>query len=123
LSSSVGCRCGYTVPFSELNQEFQAIACLLFPRRADIELPAAKVKGTKRKREHDPDAPKRPISAYLHWIKASRPEFQAQNPEMAFKDLQKQESEVCHCGGCLMTSLVLTRTRLAARAAARSGRR
>jgi len=52
------------------------------------DLPAeAKKAGTKRKK--DPNAPKRPMSAYFLWFQSSRAELKEENPGSSVTDLGK----------------------------------
>jgi len=60
---------------------------------------AAPARGTKRKaparkKKKDPNAPKRPLTAYMFFTKERRTEYAKEHPEMKFGDLSKGLAEV-----------------------------
>ena len=56
------------------------------------EKPAAKKSGQKAKK--DPDAPKRPSSAYFIWMNEQRQSIKAANPEFSVTDISKKAGEM-----------------------------
>ncbi|KAI8050512.1 high mobility group box domain-containing protein, partial [Syncephalis plumigaleata] len=44
----------------------------------------------KRKRERDPDAPKRPASSFLLFMSDQRPIIKEKHPDMTYSDLMKE---------------------------------
>jgi structure-specific recognition protein 1 len=56
-------------------------------------LPGSKKK-KKSKSKKDPNAPKRPQSAYFLWFNANREEMKKENPEMGVTDLSKKAGEL-----------------------------
>lgn len=58
------------------------------------KLPGSEKKKKKSKSKKDPNAPKRPMSAYLLWFNASREEMKRDNPELSITDLSKKAGEL-----------------------------
>eukprot|EP00026_Physarum_polycephalum_P015118 Phypoly_transcript_15733.p2 GENE.Phypoly_transcript_15733~~Phypoly_transcript_15733.p2 ORF type:complete len:160 (+),score=31.83 Phypoly_transcript_15733:378-857(+) len=57
------------------------------------EEPTRKTKGTPIKRKKDPNAPKRPLTAFMLYAHDKRAEIKAQNPDMTFGALGKKLGE------------------------------
>ncbi|XP_053307153.1 FACT complex subunit SSRP1 [Spea bombifrons] len=53
--------------------------------------PRKKAEGKKQK---DPSAPKRPMSAYMLWLNASREKIKSENPGISITDLSKKAGEI-----------------------------
>lgn len=48
----------------------------------------------KVKKGKDPNAPKRPMSAYMLWLNASREKIKADHPGISITDLSKKAGEI-----------------------------
>lgn len=57
------------------------------------KLPGSEKK-KKKKSKKDPNAPKRPQSAYFLWFNANREELKKDNPDISITDLSKKAGEV-----------------------------
>lgn len=57
-------------------------------------LPGSERKKKKSKSKKDPNAPKRPQSAYFLWFNANREEMKKENPEMGITDLSRRAGEL-----------------------------
>lgn len=51
-------------------------------------------KGTKEKKEKDPDAPKKPQTSYFLFMNTKRPEVKAAEPDLGFGPLTKKLTEM-----------------------------
>lgn len=51
-------------------------------------------KKKKKKSKKDPNAPKRPQSAYFLWFNANREELKKDNPDISITDLSKKAGEL-----------------------------
>merc|ERR1719494_850805 len=58
----------------------------------EMEKLAFKIHVTKKPYRADPNAPKRPLSAYMLYAGSVRAEIAAANPDMAAKDIMKEQS-------------------------------
>ena len=57
------------------------------------KLPGSEKK-KKKKSKKDPNAPKRPQSAYFLWFNANREELKKDNPDISITDLSKKAGEL-----------------------------
>lgn len=64
-----------------------------FPIWQREKLPGSEKK-KKKKSKKDPNAPKRPQSAYFLWFNANREELKKDNPDISITDLSKKAGEV-----------------------------
>lgn len=63
----------------------------MFPEGNDITQTTGTVTTTKRKRPEprDPNAPKRPCSAYIYFSTEMRPKLREENPDMSMSERSK----------------------------------
>ncbi|EGF79601.1 hypothetical protein BATDEDRAFT_89692 [Batrachochytrium dendrobatidis JAM81] len=59
------------------------------PKQAMAGTKVAKRGDDKKKSRKDPDAPKRPLSAFMIFSKENRPRIREENPDASFGDLGK----------------------------------
>jgi hypothetical protein len=60
---------------------------LVIDRKLQINESNEKKKKPKPKKEHDPNAPKRPLNAYLLFCHDNREKVKSENPELKGKDI------------------------------------
>eukprot|EP01113_Clastostelium_recurvatum_P019209 TRINITY_DN2267_c0_g1_i1.p1 TRINITY_DN2267_c0_g1~~TRINITY_DN2267_c0_g1_i1.p1 ORF type:complete len:179 (-),score=68.33 TRINITY_DN2267_c0_g1_i1:171-644(-) len=55
--------------------------------KAKASAPKKATAGKKTKKEKDPNAPKRPLTAYMHFAKATRSQIVSKNPSADFREI------------------------------------
>jgi len=60
------------------------------PKKTKKKKAPAKAKPKKKKAKKDPNAPKKPTTAYAFYLKVKRAEFQAKHPDLKFGDLSRK---------------------------------
>ena len=53
-----------------------------------------KTSGKKKKAKKDPNAPKKPLSAYMLWLQETRPSLKKKYPSASLTELTKKAGEV-----------------------------
>jgi len=74
---------------SDLETRLAAVEARLAALTTAAPAPAAAAKGGKAKKAKDPDAPKRPASAYILFSNAKRAEVVAANPTAKLPEISK----------------------------------
>jgi len=67
------------------------------PKEKKSSKKGGKVKAEKKRK--DPDAPKKPLSAWLYYTGAKREQVLKENPEIKFGEVTKKISEMWKCVG------------------------